>query len=83
MAYGLYNTAGALAGSLGISWWVREKLHGRWIRIVSAVSPLFIALAMTAITMFRYLPKDIQRQREAESAIRFPPLTVVQPVAGH
>lgn len=67
MAYGLYNTAGTLAGSLGIFLVGSQK--GTWGigHTLSAMSvPLFIALAVMAFTTFRYLQADIQRQRDLE-----------------
>lgn len=64
MAYGLYNTAGTLAGSLGIFFVGMQK--GSWGigHTLSAMSILlFVALLVTAMTMFRSLPSDIERQR--------------------
>jgi len=71
MAYGIYNTAGTLAGSLGIFLVGVQKASWGIGYTLSAMSALlFIALAVTAITMFRSLPTDIQRQREVEGAAR-------------
>lgn len=71
MAYGIYNTAGTLAGSLGIFLVGVQKASWGIGYTLSAMSALlFIALAVTAITMFRSLPTDIQRQREVEGATR-------------
>jgi len=65
MAYGLYNTAGTLAGSLGIFLVGMQKASWGIGYTLSAMSALlFIALAVTAMTTFRYLATDIQRQRE-------------------
>jgi MFS family permease len=69
MAYGLYNTAGTLAGSLGIFLVGMQKATWGIGYTLSAMSALlFIALAVTAMTTFRYLATDIKRQREVESA---------------
>jgi MFS family permease len=71
MAYGLYNTAGTLAGSLGIFLVGMQKASwgiGYTLSVMSAL--LFIALGVTAMTMFRYLPIDIRRQQEADIAGR-------------
>jgi MFS family permease len=73
MAYGLYNTAGTLAGSLGIFLVGMQKSSWGIGRTLSAMSALlFIALGITAMTTFRYLPTDIQRQREVETAAAHP-----------
>ncbi len=69
MAYGLYNTAGTLAGSLGIFLVGMQKSSwgiGHTLSVMSAL--LFIALGVTAMTTFRYLAKDIKRQREVTAA---------------
>lgn len=63
MAYGLYNLAGTFAGSLGIflvgarkaSWGIGHTLSGMSVL-------LFLAVAVMTITMFRFLPYDIQGQ---------------------
>jgi MFS family permease len=71
MAYGLYNTAGTLAGSLGILLVGMQKASWGIGYTLSAMSALlFIALAVTAMTMLRFLTADIQRQREDDSASR-------------
>jgi MFS family permease len=71
MAYGLYNTAGTIAGSLGIFLVGIQKASWGIGYTLSAMSVLlFVALGVTAITMFRYLPTDIQRQRKVESTNR-------------
>jgi MFS family permease len=71
MAYGLYNTAGTLAGSLGIFLVGMQKATWGIGYTLSAMSALlFIALVVTAMTMFRYLTTDIQRQRGVDSASR-------------
>jgi MFS family permease len=69
MAYGIYNTAGTLAGSLGIFFVGMQKATWGIGYTLSAMSALlFIALGVTAMTTFRYLARDIKRQREIESA---------------
>ncbi len=66
MAYGLYNTAGTLAGSLGIFLvGVKKSSWGIGYTLSAMSVLLLIALVVTATTMFRYLTNDIQRQREA------------------
>jgi MFS family permease len=65
MAYGLYNAAGTLAGSLGIFLVGMQKTSwGIGYTLSSMSALLFIALVATATSMFRYLPADIRRQRE-------------------
>jgi MFS family permease len=67
MAYGLYNLAGTLAGSLGTLLVGAEKVSwgiGLTLSLMSVL--LFVALLVTAITMIRYLPSDIFRQSEQE-----------------
>jgi MFS family permease len=69
MAYGLYNTAGTLAGSLGIFLVGMQKASWGIGYTLSAMSALlFIALGVTAMTTFRYLATDIRRQREVDGA---------------
>ena len=69
MAYGLYNTAGTLAGSLGIFLVGLQKATWGIGYTLSAMSALlFVALGVTAMTTFRYLATDIQRQREVDNA---------------
>jgi MFS family permease len=69
MAYGLYNTAGTLAGSLGIFLVGMQKASWGIGYTLSAMSVLlFIALGVTAMTTFRYLATDIRRQREVDLA---------------
>ncbi|MBV9223632.1 MAG: MFS transporter [Acidobacteriaceae bacterium] len=68
MAYGLYNLAGTLAGSLGIFFVGVQK--GSWGigYTLSAMSILlFVALVVTGVTMVRYLVPDINRQRQWEA----------------
>jgi MFS-type transporter involved in bile tolerance (Atg22 family) len=68
-AYGLYNLAGTLAGSLGIfivglkksSWGIGYTLS--WMSIL-----LFIGAIVMSIVMFRRLQLDMSRQSELESA---------------
>jgi MFS family permease len=70
MAYGLYNTAGTLAGSLGIFFVGMQKATWGIGYALSAMSVLlFVSLVVTAITTFRFLPTDIQRQRDIEIAV--------------
>lgn len=65
MAYGLYNTAGTLAGSLGIFLVGMQKATWGIGYTLSAMSVLlFMSLVVTAITTFRFLPTDIRRQRD-------------------
>jgi MFS transporter, Spinster family, sphingosine-1-phosphate transporter len=67
MAYGLYNLAGTLAGSLGIFFVGAQK--GSWgigYSLSSMSFLLFIALAITSITMLRYLARDIHSQLRLE-----------------
>lgn len=81
MAYGLYNTAGTLAGSLGIFLVGMQKASwgiGHTLSTMSAL--LFIALGVTTMTMFRYLPTDIRQQHEADCAARNSVSDPVQPV---
>jgi MFS transporter, Spinster family, sphingosine-1-phosphate transporter len=73
MAYGLYNLAGTLAGSLGILLVGALKAYwGIGLTLSSMSFLLFIALIVMAISMIRYLPLDISRQREAETAKLLP-----------
>jgi MFS family permease len=65
MAYGLYNTAGTLAGSLGIFLVGMQKARWGIGYTLSAMSVLlFMSLVVTAITTFRFLPMDIRRNTE-------------------
>ena len=71
MAYGLYNTAGTLAGSLGIFLVAMQKASWGIGYTLSAMSALlFVTVGVTTMTMFRYLAADIRRQNEANSATR-------------
>ena len=80
MAYGLYNLAGTLAGSLGILLvGARKASWGIGLTLSSMSSLLFVALVVMAITMIRYLSLDIRRQREGEAANQLPPPPSVQP----
>jgi MFS family permease len=66
MAYGIYNFAGTLAGSLGIFFIGMQKATWGIGYSLSAMSVLlFIALAVVAFTMFRNLGTDIRRQQES------------------
>jgi sugar phosphate permease len=68
MAYGIYNLAGTLAGSLGIFFVGLQKSSWGIGMTLSAMSALlFVALAVMAITTVKYLTADIRRQREALS----------------
>src|SRR5579883_3047563 len=80
MAYGIYNLAGTLAGSLGILFVGMQKATwGIGLTLSAMSSLLFIALLVMAFTMFRYLPSDIRRQRETATSNTLP-LAAVQPV---
>jgi MFS family permease len=73
MAYGLYNTAGTLAGGLGIFFVGMQKSSwGIGYTLSSMSALLFIALVVTAITLFRYLGTDIQHQREISRTSQVP-----------
>jgi MFS transporter, Spinster family, sphingosine-1-phosphate transporter len=64
MAYGLYNTAGTLAGSLGIFLVGAQKSSlGIGHTLSCLCLPLFLAFAIMAFVMVRFLPADIQRQQ--------------------
>ena len=81
MAYGIYNMAGTLAGSLGILFVGMQKASWGIGYTLSAMSGLlFVALVVMAITMIRYLPADVRRQREQELANPFPIAVSVQPI---
>lgn len=79
-AYGLYNLAGTLAGSLGIfivglkkpSWGIGYTLSSMSIL-------LFIGAIVMSIVMFRRLQLDISRQRELESLDSVPRSSVQPP----
>jgi MFS-type transporter involved in bile tolerance (Atg22 family) len=61
MAYGIYNLAGTLAGSLGILFIGIKKASWGIGYSLSAMSILlFVALLVMAVTMLRYLPRDVQ-----------------------
>ncbi len=65
MAYGIYNLAGTLAGSLGIFLvGVQKSSWGIGYTLSAMSSLLFIALFVMAIIMFRYLGRDVRRQEE-------------------
>ncbi len=81
MAYGIYNMAGTVAGSLGILVVGMQKASWGIGYTLSAMSGLlFVALLVMAITMIRYLPSDIRRQRAAELANPLPIAVSVQPI---
>jgi uncharacterized membrane protein len=64
MAYGIYNFAGTLAGSLGIFFIGMQKATWGIGYSLSAMSVLlFVALAVIAVTMFRNLGADVRRQQ--------------------
>jgi sugar phosphate permease len=66
MAYGIYNLAGTLAGSLGIFFVGLEKASWGIGFSLSAMSALlFVALVVIAITMVKYLGADTRRQQES------------------
>ncbi len=81
MAYGLYNTAGTLAGSIGIflvgtqkaSWGIGHTLS--WLS-----AALFIAFVVTLYSTYRFLPLDIQRQAERAKEAR---VVAVQPLVAN
>jgi MFS transporter, Spinster family, sphingosine-1-phosphate transporter len=65
MAYGIYNLAGTLAGSLGILFvGMQKSTWGIGFSLSAMSSLLFFALIVMAITTVRYLKPDIRRQRE-------------------
>jgi MFS family permease len=67
LAYGFYNLAGTLAGSLGIFLVGLQK--GSWGvgYTLSAMSVLlFIGLGVTSVTMVRYLAPDISRRGQLQ-----------------
>jgi MFS family permease len=66
MAYGIYNLAGTLAGSLGIFLiGVQKSSWGIGFSLSAMSSLLFLALIVMAITTVRYLGADVRRQRES------------------
>jgi MFS transporter, Spinster family, sphingosine-1-phosphate transporter len=66
MAYGIYNLAGTLAGSLGIFLiGVQKSSWGIGLSLSAMSSLLFLALIVMAITTVRYLGADVRRQRES------------------
>ena len=80
MAYGLYNLAGTLAGSVGILLvGDRKASWGIGLALSSMSSLLFVAFAVMAITMMRHLPSDVRKQR-AETAAPSILSAVVQPI---
>jgi MFS-type transporter involved in bile tolerance (Atg22 family) len=82
MAYGLYNFAGTVAGSLGILLVGAQKASwGIGLTLSSMSSLLFVGVVVMAITMIRFLPLDIRRQHERETANRLPFQPSVQPTA--
>ena len=81
MAYGLYNLAGTLAGSVGILFVGMQKASwGIGYTLSSMAVALLVALVVTANTMFRYLPTDIQRQSDAARLSGMPFPANVQPI---
>jgi MFS-type transporter involved in bile tolerance (Atg22 family) len=83
-AYGLYNLAGTLAGSLGIflvglkkaSWGIGYTLSSLSIFLVIGAIVMFIV-------MFRFLPSDLSTQRErkwAETLLARPDVQTVQQI---
>lgn len=84
MAYGLYNTAGTLAGSLGIFLVGMQKASWGIGHTLSAMSVLlFIALVVTTFTMYRSLAKDIQRQRTVQESGDLLISAAIRPAEGH
>lgn len=68
-AYGLYNLAGTLAGSLGIFFVGLQKASwGIGYTLSSMSILLFVGAIVMGIIMFCYLLSDIKRQRDLESA---------------
>jgi MFS family permease len=63
MAYGIYNLAGTLAGSIGI---LSVGVLKKWWKIGFTLSSmsilLFVALAVMSLTLMRWLTHDIRRQ---------------------
>ena len=81
MAYGIYNMAGTLAGSLGILFVGMQKATwGIGLTLSAMSSLLFLALLVMAFTMFRYLPSDIRRQRSPDPSNTVPLAASVQPI---
>ncbi|MBS1850108.1 MAG: MFS transporter [Acidobacteria bacterium] len=67
MAYGTYNLAGTLAGSLGILFIGMKKASWGIGYALSAMSLLlFLALLVMVLTMLRYLPRDLQAHAREE-----------------
>jgi MFS family permease len=70
MAYGIYNLAGTLAGSLGIFLVGAQKSSWGIGHTLSAMSSLlFVALFVMAFTMFRYLRSDVLRLQEHSAEV--------------
>ena len=66
MAYGLYNLAGTLAGSLGIFLiGIQKSSWGIGYSLSLMSSLLFVALILIAFTMVRYLRPDILKQQKS------------------
>jgi MFS family permease len=64
-AYGLYNLAGTLSGSLGVLFvGVMKRSWGIGYALSSLSIVLFIAICVLAFVRFRFLPEDIRRQNE-------------------
>jgi len=75
MAYGIYNLAGTLAGSLGILFvGVQKSSWGIGFSLSAMSSLLFLALIVMAITTVRYLVADVRRQRESVELTEMPSL---------
>jgi predicted MFS family arabinose efflux permease len=64
-AYGLYNLAGTLAGSLGVLFVGAMKASWGVGYALSSMSVLlFIAIGVMTFALFRFLPQDLRRQQE-------------------
>ena len=65
-AYGLYNLAGTLAGSLGVLFvGIMKKSWGIGYSMSFMSSLLFVAIGVMILVLFRYLPHDIRRHEES------------------
>jgi len=64
-AYGLYNLAGTLAGSLGVLFVGAMKASWGVGYALSSMSVLlFIGIGVMTFALFRFLPQDFRRQQE-------------------
>lgn len=70
MAYGIYNLAGTLAGSLGIFLvGVQKSSWGIGFTLSAMSALLFIALIVIAFTMVRYLRADMRSYQQEQQLI--------------